>query len=339
MNLQFLRKLTAYAAPSFLARTNRPQTTPGEPGLWQFNTLMHAHYAAAKQEALSLAGPVIVANAFNLTLVWDGRRQEVSYIDGLTNNLKALAHVPLAITVVTQSDQAPHYDVDDDAMIRLPDSKRHTLANYRTSLHRARHHLDAADFTPDQRARQERIVDTADTVLASLASESGIPRTDYAAFINTTIPLAMENVADAAVRMLDAINAHVAVWRAAPPLSDPRLWADLRVVVVSPHMPRPGCLAGQYFERLLHVAAAAGRGDDDNDHDDDHGYEGRESRVLYMESSFRRGTDGALDHLATHIVDARASGAFFGDARRLHRDILADAAARHLDEMELPGFP
>ena len=34
----------------------------------------------------------------------------------------------------------------------------------------------------------------------------------------------------------------------------------------------------------------------------------------------------AMNLLGTHIIDSRASSAFFGDEMRMHRDVLADAA-------------
>ena len=36
--------------------------------------------------------------------------------------------------------------------------------------------------------------------------------------------------------------------------------------------------------------------------------------------------------LATHVLDASVGEGFFGDARRMHRDLLADAAAQVLAE-------
>ncbi|KXJ86522.1 hypothetical protein Micbo1qcDRAFT_219063 [Microdochium bolleyi] len=322
MQLQLLGKVTTYAVTSFLGWTGQIQDTPGESSLRQLNTLMHTHYTSAKKEALALAGPVIVADAFRVTLVQHDRRETVSYMDDLTNDLKAMAHVPLAITVVTQNEA-------DDALFRLPEPKRRVLADYRAALKRASDNLDAAGFSTHQHKRQERIVQAADTALEALTSESGMSRAAFEAFANTTAPLAMDNVRDAAIRMLDAINAQVTEWRRTA-LAAEHAWAHLRVVVVSPHMPRRGALAGQYFERMMLHA----RQDPDGE-----GPAVDESRVLYMEDNFRTGVDSALNLLATHIVDSSVGTALLGDAGRLHRDILADAAARHLDEMDLPTWP
>ncbi|MGB9155449.1 MAG: hypothetical protein WCB20_03085, partial [Chthoniobacterales bacterium] len=49
----------------------------------------------------------------------------------------------------------------------------------------------------------------------------------------------------------------------------------------------------------------------------------------------------ALDLLARHIVDQRASNLLFGDRRRLQEDLLADAASAEVRKLfpKVPGCP
>ena len=51
-------------------------------------------------------------------------------------------------------------------------------------------------------------------------------------------------------------------------------------------------------------------------------------RLVYAEGLWSE--PAALQLLGTHLLDAEIATAFFGEPRRLHRDLLADAAAEYL---------
>jgi len=89
-----------------------------------------------------------------------------------------------------------------------------------------------------------------------------------------------------------------------------RRWAGLYVVVCGAHQPRYREAVCQYFGRLLHEPESSAAE--------------REDRLVYAEGLCD--VDAALDLLARHIVDQRASNLLFGDRRRLQEDLLADAA-------------
>jgi hypothetical protein len=65
----------------------------------------------------------------------------------------------------------------------------------------------------------------------------------------------------------------------------------------------------------------------------------REDRLVYAEGICD--VDAALDLLARHIVDQRASNLLFGDRRRLQEDLLADAANREVRKLfpKIRGCP
>ena len=77
-------------------------------------------------------------------------------------------------------------------------------------------------------------------------------------------------------------------------------------------MPRRGNVATQYFGRLL-------------------GVQGECERIVYAESIPEEAR--ALNLLGTHLLDTEIGAVFFEDPRRMHRDLLADAAEAYLDEM------
>jgi hypothetical protein len=94
-------------------------------------------------------------------------------------------------------------------------------------------------------------------------------------------------------------------------------WGGMYVVICGAHQPRYREAACQYFGRLLHQAASSAAE--------------REDRLVYAEGLCD--IEAALDLLARHIVDQRASNLLFGDRRRLQEDLLADAASTEVRKL------
>jgi hypothetical protein len=90
----------------------------------------------------------------------------------------------------------------------------------------------------------------------------------------------------------------------------------LRVVVVGVHQPRARSLVMQYFQQRLREP------------------EGAEERLAYAEGATTE--DEALALVGTQRVDRAIATAFFGEAKRLQRDVLGDATKKRLAEMDLP---
>jgi hypothetical protein len=93
-----------------------------------------------------------------------------------------------------------------------------------------------------------------------------------------------------------------------------RRWAG--PYICGAHQPRYR-EAACYFGRLLHQPEGSGAE--------------REDRLVYAEGLCD--VDSALDLLARHIVDQRASNLLFGDRRRLQKDLLADAASTEVRKL------
>ena len=90
----------------------------------------------------------------------------------------------------------------------------------------------------------------------------------------------------------------------------------LRVAVASAHMSRVGALAMQYFSATMGEPYEGRYEEEEIKHSD--------FRLLFTESVFD--PQEMLNVLGTHILDAEVGVYFFGDAQRMHRDVLADAA-------------
>ena len=90
----------------------------------------------------------------------------------------------------------------------------------------------------------------------------------------------------------------------------------LRVVVLGVHQVRARSLVMQYFQRRLQEP------------------EGAEERVTYAEGATTE--EEALALAGTQRLDRAIATAFFGEAKRLQRDVLGDATKRLLAELDLP---
>lgn len=156
---------------------------------------------------------------------------------------------------------------------------------------------------PQPREREERIV-KASLRLIDAALEG---RADVAGYEREVAPLLLENAVDAARLQIADLDRAVAQVRAA--LGEAG-FERLHVVVVGAHMAREGEISLQYFEKLFG--------------------EREGQRVVFAEGLWDEKSELTL--LATHLLDASIGEGFFGDARRMHRDLLSDAAAQVLRE-------
>ena len=95
------------------------------------------------------------------------------------------------------------------------------------------------------------------------------------------------------------------------------VWKSLYVLICAGHHKRYRETAKQYFQRLLH---------------EKNGLDARfKKRVIYAESI--RDIPAALDLLARHIIDRKASFVFFDHATRLQKDMLTDASTRYVKKL------
>jgi hypothetical protein len=131
------------------------------------------------------------------------------------------------------------------------------------------------------------------------------------AFARTMGPLLLKLTETATRLQLDAL--HESTVRALSDLSAAERDA-LRVVVTGEHQARSRSLAMQYFRRRLMEPAGA------------------EHRVLYGEAITNEDEARAL--VGKNRLDRRIAHAFFGEAARLQRDILGDAAAAEIERFE-----
>ena len=272
---------------------------PAEPpALTALNGVFRAAYADAKRRVLASSGPVLLVNGDDFTLIREGRRMQANVATAIYDPVKTIAHVPLAIYVTLTPGEGA---VDEDRL--------KTLTRLRELIPPAEAGLGQVKLPSATRDRQKRIISASLSFVDGVIARRQFERAELVDFTRRMAPLVMENVTDAAHAQLDAVHAQISLWRGELTAQE---WSRLHVLIVGPHMPRQDLVVMQYFLRLLHEPEEGGR-------------------VVYAESLWQEAQ--ALDLLGTHLLDGGIGEAFFGDAMRMHRDLLGDAARDYLSRL------
>ena len=265
-------------------------------------------YEAARRRRIDeqMAHALIVVCDDTMLLYHGGREPKV--ITGLRpplyNKLKTLSHVPLAIYCL--SAEYCGEPLTGEALAALRDYRDRLAAT-----------ADDFDTTQEREsAVLSRGIDIFNRSMAFLdrvIADGRIADADLATYCRNNAEDFHECFFAATKAELDACHAEIMhlkerVLTAAD-------WASLRVVVMGPHMAHKGNNHLQYFAKLLRTPMYT------------------DKRLDYCESD---DLQDALDLAGTAILDFQASRVFFDDENRLHRDVLADATTRYLDEL-LPG--
>jgi hypothetical protein len=279
----------------------QPKAEPAERDpLVTLNNSFLVAYAAARKEVLAHKGPVIFVQGDYVTLLRDGKRSRAKVIPEVYHELKAVAHVPLAIFVMLQ----PYGDAEIDA------DRLAGLRKYREQFEPARKSLAKRGFAEAVLQRQEQIFAQSAAFLDSVLKNKRFQKDELTAYARKMAPLVLANADDAAKAQLDAMQEQMKTWRADMTAEE---WRSLRVLMQASHMPRQGFVATQFFARLL-------------------GEKGEGQRIIYAEALSDE--ERALNLLGNYLLDVPAGSAFFDDPLRLARDLLADAAAAYIKKMK-----
>lgn len=298
--------------------TEPPRAEPPSPAaldpddpLEALNQAFRDAYAARRDALVARMGPVIAQIDDRLILRRGAERLEGPARTRRYHELKVVTHVPLALHVILAGRAGRRDALDDDTRGRL-----HRIA---ALVAAAAGGLDRRGFTPDQLARQRRILDASRGLLDQALAAGSLAADALTAFIRAQTPDILRNAEDAARDQIETMHATVEAWKQQ---MSPEERAQLRAVVAVSHMARPGNVAVQYFSVTL-GETWEGRFDQED--------LAPGKRVLASEATFDEAEAFAL--LASHAVDAGVAARFFGEETRMDRDILADAAERILARM------
>lgn len=284
--------------------------SPNQPGsqlktsdaLADLNAAFRKAYAASRLQVIQQNSPVIIHAGDTMMLIKEGVRTEAPTITPRYHELKAVAHVPLALFVMLRSG----------ADSKLDDSTLDGLRAYRSLVVSGRQAMEARGFTGDQLKRQLRIFDRSLNLVDTTLREGLITQADLRRFTQNQKEDILANTYEAAEDQIETMDRQVRAWLAAM-TDDER--KRLRVAVSSVHMARVGNLAMQYFSVVLDEPYE-GRFEEEEIKDSDF-------RLLFTESVFDE--KEILKAIGTHIVDAEVGASFFNDPQRMHRDLLSDA--------------
>jgi hypothetical protein len=240
-----------------------------------------------------------VVESDDVVLLRSGKRTEARMIPDVYHTLKAVSHIPLAVYVLL----VPFEDTP------LSDECLASLQAYRERVKGAEPFLKDRGLSPEALVRQQEIIRAALDFLDSALNKKQVSHDELTKFTRELAAKLDANAADSAQLELDSLDKQVNAWRATMSHDE---WKKLHVVVMGSAMPRKGSLAVQYFAQLL-------------------GEKGEGKRIVYAESLFDE--KRAVNLLGTHLLDTRIGIDFFDDPERMHRDLLADAAAEYLKKM------
>jgi hypothetical protein len=266
----------------------------------ELDSRFHEAYDTRREEKAQ-AAPVLVLHGDSLVLLHGPKQREFTASHPRTRIIQAAAHAPVGI-FATLHEQAPFQPLSAAA-------RGHLVA-----LRAACEHAYDALGELEKEARQDvrEVLERSQQFIDAQLARERAELSALSKFSRETGPLLLSLIKHATKLELDTL--HVAVEEALATLTSEQLH-DLEVVVIGAHQARARSLGMQYFQKRFGEAA------------------GEERRVAYAESA--DDIEDARTLVGTRRLDRVIARAFFGDPKRLQRDVLGDAAKTALDHIEL----
>ena len=164
-----------------------PVENGNDPLLDTLNNEFRQQYKQALAATLAHEGPVIIEEGDSLILVNHGERTSVVVKPVGYHELKAVAHIPLALFVMLSFPQEAS----------VPADRLESLRRYRGLMEKARATLPARHFTPEQLSRQEAIFSASFRLLDDVLATGHVQPDKLASYARQVGPLVLANVADA----------------------------------------------------------------------------------------------------------------------------------------------
>ena len=295
-------------------RELRPSNEP----FASINVGFHETYTRLVEQVLAELGdsvPVVVLIGDDATLLCDGGEQREQVMPARYHELKALAHLAFGVQLTLMANKSG----------RLTELTANELHKKHAQIREAQAAVNAsttcASCSPKMKA-PAGLLCRARALVDRVLAEGVVDFDRLQEHVRALASHAFETAQLAVCIELEQLHALLGRWR--NDLGE-RRWAGLYVVICGAHQARYREAACQYFGQLLHEAEGSAAE--------------REDRLVYGEGL--TDIDAALDLLARHIVDQRASNILFGDRRRLQEDLLADAAATEVRKLfpKMRGCP
>lgn len=256
-------------------------------------------YAGALKEKRKKFGPVIVCSGGDMILFRNGSCSVVNLIPEKYSFFKTVAHVPLAVYVA----------LDNHCNETLDESILKSLSAFKKKYELAGSHLKDWGLSKEAYERQVSMLNDSSKFIEKITNGKRVERKDLDDFARSMSTRVLQNADDAVFYELGKTDNQIAQWKKTMTVSE---WDSLKVVVVSPHMPRQQNRQMIYFLKLLNEKEEGGR-------------------VIYMDGDPEQ-EEKALNLLAVHELDRDIAVSFFKDPWRMHRDLLGDAGKKFIKE-------
>ncbi|MBP7863697.1 hypothetical protein KA183_18565 [bacterium] len=253
------------------------------------------HYAKAISEKRKKLGPVIICSGGEMILLHNASRSAVNVVPEKFHFFKTVAHVPLTVYVL----------LDNHCDETLEEPLLNELSAFKKKYNVAGESFK--DWKLDQKTldTQQSMLDDTNSFVDKVLAEKKVSRKMLDAFAVSTRDRIYKNADAAVLYELGKTDNQIALWKKS--MSEDE-WDKLKVIVVSPHMPRNQNRQMIYFQSLL-------------------GEKEEGNRIIYMDGEPNQ-EEKALNLLGVHELDRDIAIAFFRDPWRMHRDLLGDAGKK-----------
>ncbi len=260
------------------------------------NETFRRDYDRARREITGKLSPLIYCNGEVLILITGSSRKTESMVPTIYTLLKSVDHIAVAayIILANHSDQVLEPEVFQN------------LEELRDKAVEARSTMASADMDEPLRERQYRIIDATIEFISQVQKQGFVSSAKLRQFASGLSETLMRNGADAVAAQLSLINQIVTGWKNEMSADE---WKRLRVILTAGHMPRERLVTWQYFSGLLNQKREG-------------------ERIVIMEGL--DDVDKGIELLGTHMLDEKIAVDFFGDRRRMHKDLLSNGARLYL---------
>lgn len=268
-----------------------------------YNNMIHRTYEKLGKETT----PVIIMAHEEVMLFFKGEQETINIIPKLYHQLKGIGHVSFGVYVT----------LADNGFGELRDDIRENLEQQKNLIEQALSFLDVEPLPMKYMPTHRKMLETALEIINDVLASGFVNEGHIHEYGRKSSPWYLEGAAIAAQLEID--NLHEAVMKWKEKMGEEN-WERVHVVVCAAHQGRYQEATLQYFHRLLGEEEGLAAE--------------KENRVVYAEHI--KEPKAAMDLLARHMVDQRASIDLFGSCTRLQRDLMSDGAREYL-EVLLPA--
>jgi hypothetical protein len=265
-----------------------------------YNNLVHRTFETLGKGS----SPVIVMFHEEVILYHNGREEKVNVIPKQYHEIKGIGHMSFGVYVT----------LANNGYGKLRPDIQKDLEHKYDLLERGLKFLQYDPLPLEYAGTHREMLEYARDVIGKVLAVGEVREEMLMDFCQKSAPLYLEGAGIGARLEIETLHDAVMNWR--DRVGD-EFWENIYVVICAAHQGRFRETTLQYFQRLLY---------------EQEGFSAKnEDRVVYAEHV--NDPQAALELLARHIVDQKASTDLFGDPTRLQEDLMSDGAEAYLEEL------